>query len=153
MLQLILSYSQILLSTWGQGLVQIGNTSRKYIRSLLFHHLVILTKRGNMKLFTAIPPTTYLSMFPSVRARSTVRLSVGETPQADDAGKYKIYGKDGRLVIEVTEILSSPVLYSVYSVDGTIIEQESLTTSHSIPMPSRGIYIVRVGNTIHKIWI
>ena len=76
-----------------------------------------------------------------------------ETPLMDDAGKYKIYGRDGRLVIEATESLSSPVLYSVYSVDGTIIEQGSLTTSHSIPMPSRGIYIVRVGNTIHKIWI
>ncbi len=74
-----------------------------------------------------------------------------ETPQADDAGKYKIYGKDGRLVIEATESLSSPVSYAVYAIDGTLIAQGSfISSSHSIPMPSRGTYIVRIGNSIHK---
>ena len=74
-----------------------------------------------------------------------------KTPQADDAGKYKIYGRDGQLVIEVTESLSSPVSYAVYAIDGTLIAQGSfISSSHSIPMPSRGSYIVRIGNSIHK---
>ena len=73
-----------------------------------------------------------------------------EIPQVDDAGKYKIYGRDGRLVIEVTESLSSPVSYAVYAIDGTLIAQGSFSSSHSIPMPSRGTYIVRIGNSIHK---
>ena len=74
-----------------------------------------------------------------------------EIPQADDAGKYRIYGRDGMLVIEVAESLSSPVSCSVYSIDGTMIEQRSLTSSHSIQMPSRGIYVVRIGDIVHKI--
>ena len=76
-----------------------------------------------------------------------------ETPQADDAGRYKVYERDGTLVIEIVESLFSPVLYSVYSIDGTMIEQGSLTSSHSIQMPSKGIYIVRVGDIIRKILV
>ena len=76
-----------------------------------------------------------------------------ETPQADDAGRYKVYERDGTLVIEIGESLFSPVLYSVYSIDGTMIEQGSLTSSHSIQMPSKGIYIVRVGDIIRKILV
>ena len=73
-----------------------------------------------------------------------------ETPQADDAGKYKIYGRDGRLVIEAMESLSSSLPYFVYAIDGTLIAQGSFISSRSIPMPSRGTYIVRIGNSIHK---
>ncbi|WP_306303696.1 leucine-rich repeat domain-containing protein [Prevotella dentasini] len=76
-----------------------------------------------------------------------------ETPMADDAGKCKVYGKDGMLVIEVAESLSAPVRYSVYAIDGEMIDHGSLTSSHSIQIPSRGIYIVRVGNTVHKILV
>ena len=81
----------------------------------------------------------------------TDKLPTGiETPQVDHAGKYKIYGRDGRLVIEATESLSSPVSYAVYAIDGTLIAQGSFISSHSIPIPSRGTYIVRIGNSIHK---
>lgn len=76
-----------------------------------------------------------------------------ETPMADDAGEYKIYGREGMLVIEVAESLSAPVRYSVYAIDGEMIDHGSLTSSHSIQIPSRGIYIVRVGNTVHKILV
>ncbi len=74
-----------------------------------------------------------------------------ETPQADDAEEYKIYGREDMLIIEVAKSLSSPVRYSVYSIAGEMIDHGSLTSSHSIQIPSRGIYIVRVGNTLHKI--
>lgn len=76
-----------------------------------------------------------------------------EHPQTDDIGKYKIYRKGSTVVIEVRESLSSPAPYSIYSIDGTIIEQGDLTSSHIIRMPAKGIYIVRVGNTIRKIWV
>lgn len=76
-----------------------------------------------------------------------------ETPLMDNVAKYKVYGRGGMITIEMMEILSSPVHYSVYSIDGEIIEQGSLTSSHTIQMPSRGIYIVRIGNTIRKVLI
>lgn len=76
-----------------------------------------------------------------------------ETPLADNARKYKVYGKDGMIAIEVVESLSSPVRYSVYSIAGELIEHGSLTSSHSIQIPSRGIYIVRVGNIIRKVLV
>ena len=76
-----------------------------------------------------------------------------ETPMADDAGEYKIYGREGMIAIEVAKSLSSPVRYSVYSIAGEMIDHGSLTSSHSIQIPSRGIYIVRVGNTVHKILV
>ena len=67
--------------------------------------------------------------------------------------EVSVYERDGTLVIEIVESLFSPVLYSVYSIDGTMIEQGSLTSSHSIQMPSKGIYIVRVGDIIRKILV
>ncbi len=76
-----------------------------------------------------------------------------ETPQVDYIKRYKVYGRDGRLVIKVMENLSSTVPYSVYSIDGTMIEQGRFNSSHSILMPSRGIYIVRIGNSIYKILV
>lgn len=74
-----------------------------------------------------------------------------ETPRMSNTGKYKVYGKDGMIVIEMMESLSSPVRYSVYGIDGEMIGQGSVSTAHTLQMPSRGIYIVRVGNTVHKI--
>lgn len=71
--------------------------------------------------------------------------------QADCAEKCKVYGKDGRLTIEVSDALSSPLRYSVYSVSGEMIEQGSLAASHSLPVKSSGVYIVRVGKNVYKI--
>ena len=34
-----------------------------------------------------------------------------------------------------------------------MIEQGCLTKSYTIKMPSKGVYIVRVGNTTHKIFL
>lgn len=62
-----------------------------------------------------------------------------------------MYGGDGRLMIEIFEDLSSPLHYSIYSIDGEVMDQGWLTTSLSIQIKSGGVYIVCIGNTIHKI--
>ena len=63
----------------------------------------------------------------------------------------KVYGKDSELIIEFPNLLSSPIHYSIYGIEGTMIEQGCLTKSYIIKMPSKGVYIVRVGNATHKI--
>ncbi|KGN79073.1 cell surface protein [Porphyromonadaceae bacterium COT-184 OH4590] len=84
----------------------------------------------------------------------TDKLSSGiETPIVNDDGKYMVYERDGMIAIETQENLSSPVFYSVYSIGGELIERGSFDSSHTIRIPSKGIYIVRVGNTIHKVRI
>ena len=65
----------------------------------------------------------------------------------------KVYGKDNELVIEIPNLLSSPIHYSIYSIDGTMIEQGNLIKSYTLRMPAKGVYIVRVGNTTHKIFM
>ena len=67
--------------------------------------------------------------------------------------QYKVYGKDRKLVIELPGRLVSPVRYSVCSIAGATLAQGYLTASHTLQMPSKGIYIVRVGNTAHKIFL
>ena len=65
----------------------------------------------------------------------------------------KVYGKGNELVIEIPNLLSSPIHYSIYSIDGTMIEQGNLIKSYTLRMPAKGVYIVRVGNTTHKIFM
>ena len=65
----------------------------------------------------------------------------------------KVYGKGNELVIEIPNLLSSPIHYSIYSIDGTMIEQGNLRKSYTLRMPAKGVYIVRVGNTTHKIFM
>ena len=65
----------------------------------------------------------------------------------------KVYGKDNELVIEIPNLFSSPIHYSIYSIDGTMIEQGNLIKSYTLRMPAKGVYIVRVGNTTHKIFM
>ena len=65
----------------------------------------------------------------------------------------KVYGKDNELVIEFPNLLSSPIHYSIYSIEGTMIEQGNLKKSYTLKMPVKGVYIVRVGNTTHKIFM
>ena len=64
----------------------------------------------------------------------------------------KVYGKDNELVIEIPNLLSSPIHYSIYSIEGTMIEQGNLKKSYTLK-PAKGVYIVRVGNTTHKIFM
>lgn len=73
-----------------------------------------------------------------------------DSPQEDNTEEYKVYAKDGRLMIEVSDVPSYPLRYSIYSIDGETIEQGYLTVSHTIQMKS-GIYIVCIGKTTHKI--
>lgn len=75
-----------------------------------------------------------------------------DSPQVDNTEKYKVYAKDGRLMIEVSDALSYPLHYSIYSIDGEMVEQGNLTVSHTIQMKS-GIYIVCIGKTTHKIFL
>ncbi|WP_315281842.1 leucine-rich repeat domain-containing protein [Prevotella pallens] len=65
----------------------------------------------------------------------------------------KVYGKGNELVIEIPNLLSSPIHYSIYSIDGTMIEQGNLIKSYTLRMPAKGVYIVRVGNATHKIFL
>ena len=73
------------------------------------------------------------------------------SPKMDNNEPCKVYGKDGKLFIELPNVPASPVRYAIYSMGGTMIEQGYLTASHTLQMPSRGIYIVHIGNTAHKI--
>ena len=74
-----------------------------------------------------------------------------EPPLVEGLGKYTVYGRDGSLVIELPEEPSSPILYSIYTVEGKTIAQGYLTGSRTLQLPSRGVYIVRVGTSIHKV--
>ena len=73
------------------------------------------------------------------------------SPKMSNNEKCKVYGKDNELVIEIPNLLSSPIHYSIYSIEGTMIEQGNLIKSYTLRMPAKGVYIVRVGNTTHKI--
>ena len=74
-------------------------------------------------------------------------------PKMSNNEQCKVYGKDNELVIEIPNLLSSPIHYSIYSIDGTMIEQGNLRKSYTLKMPAKGVYIVRVGNTTHKIFM
>ena len=75
------------------------------------------------------------------------------SPKMGNNELCKVYGKDNELIIEIPNLLSSPIHYSIYSIEGTMIEQGCLTKSYTIKMPSKGVYIVRVGNATHKIFL
>ncbi len=75
------------------------------------------------------------------------------SPKMDNGDQCKVYGRDGKLFIELPNVSASPVRYSVYSIGGSMIEQGNLTKSYTLKMPSKGVYIVRVGNTTHKIFL
>ena len=75
------------------------------------------------------------------------------SPKMSNNEQCKVYGKDNELVIEIPNLLSSPIHYSIYSIEGTIIEQGNLIKSYTLRMPAKGVYIVRVGNTTHKIFM
>ena len=74
-----------------------------------------------------------------------------EPPLVEGIGKYTVYGRDGSLVIELPEEPSSPILYSIYTVEGKTIAQGYLTASHVLQLPSGGVYVVRIGTSIHKV--
>ena len=73
------------------------------------------------------------------------------SPKMGKNEQCRVYGKDNELVIEIPNLLSSPIHYSIYSIEGTMIEQGNLIKSYTLRMPAKGVYIVRVGNTTHKI--
>ena len=75
------------------------------------------------------------------------------SPKMDNGDQCKVYGRDGKLFIELPNVPASPVRYSVYGIGGSMIEQGNLTKSYTLKMPSKDVYIVRVGNTTHKIFL
>ena len=75
------------------------------------------------------------------------------SPKMSNNELCKVYGKGNELVIEIPNLLSSPIHYSIYSIEGTMIEQGNLRKSYTLKMPAKGVYIVRVGNTTHKIFL
>ena len=75
------------------------------------------------------------------------------SPKMGKNEQCRVYGKDNELVIEIPNLLSSPIHYSIYSIEGTMIEQGNLIKSYTLRMPAKGVYIVRVGNATHKIFM
>lgn len=75
------------------------------------------------------------------------------SPKMSNNELCKVYGKGNELVIEIPNLLSSPIHYSIYSIEGTMIEQGNLIKSYTLRMSAKGVYIVRVGNTTHKIFM
>ena len=75
------------------------------------------------------------------------------SPKMGNNELCKVYRKGNELVIEIPNLLSSPIHYSIYSIEGTMIEQGNLRKSYTLRMPAKGVYIVRVGNTTHKIFM
>ena len=75
------------------------------------------------------------------------------SPKMSNNEQCRVYGKDNELVIEIPNLLSSPIHYSIYSIEGTMIEQGNLIKSYTLRMPAKGVYIVRVGNATHKIFM
>ena len=75
------------------------------------------------------------------------------SPKMGNNELCKVYGKGNELVIEIPNLLSSPIHYSIYSIEGTMIEQGNLIKSYTLRIPAKGVYIVRVGNTTHKIFM
>ena len=74
------------------------------------------------------------------------------SPKMGKNEQCRVYGKGNELVIEIPNLLSSPIHYSIYSIEGTMIEQGNLKKSYTLK-PAKGVYIVRVGNTTHKIFM
>lgn len=63
----------------------------------------------------------------------------------------KAYWADGSLNIEMFDEPGLSVPYSVYTIDGRLVESGTLCSPHySIQVP-KGIYIVRVGRYVHKV--
>lgn len=75
------------------------------------------------------------------------------SPQTGNAGQYNVYGKDGKLVIDILNTLPYPLRYSIYSISGELIEQGLLTESLHLQMKSDGVYLVRIGATTHKVFL
>lgn len=73
------------------------------------------------------------------------------SPKMGNNEPCKVYGRDGKLVIETPQKLSAPIHYIVYAINGQVVAQGTLTTSYSLSTLAKGIYIVRIGNTIHKV--
>ena len=73
------------------------------------------------------------------------------SPKMGNNELCKVYGRDGKLVIETPQKLSVPIHYVVYAVNGQVVAQGTLNTSYSLSTLAKGIYIVRIGNTIHKV--
>lgn len=84
-----------------------------------------------------------------------------ETDEFPEAGIYgvkidiqnqsKVYWANGNLNIEILNNIELPVSYSVYAIDGKMVQCGYVySPSYTIPIP-KGIYIVQVGNDVHKI--
>lgn len=84
-----------------------------------------------------------------------------ETDEFPEAGIYgvkidtpnqsKVYWANGNLNIDILNDVELPVSYSVYAIDGKMVQCGYVySPSYTIQIP-KGIYIVQVGNDVHKI--
>ncbi|MBR5331866.1 MAG: leucine-rich repeat domain-containing protein [Muribaculaceae bacterium] len=84
-----------------------------------------------------------------------------ETDEFPEAGIYgvkidipnqsKVYWTNGSLNIEILNDIERPVSYSIYTIEGRIVKQGLLESTHiAIPM-AKGVYVVKVGERFIKI--
>ena len=84
-----------------------------------------------------------------------------ETDEFPEAGIYgvkidipnqsKVYWANGSLNILVSNEIEKPIFYSIYTIDGRIVTQGLLESSHiAIPMV-KGVYVVKIGERFVKI--
>lgn len=69
----------------------------------------------------------------------------------DESHQSKVYWANGSLNIEILNNIELPIPYSIYTIDGKIIQYGKVCSSNfSIQIP-KDFYIVQVGRVIHKI--
>lgn len=68
------------------------------------------------------------------------------SPKMGNNELCKVYGKGNELVIEIPNLLSSPIHYSIYSIEGTMIEQGNLRKSYTLKMPAKEftLYVLEI---------
>ena len=75
------------------------------------------------------------------------------SPKMGKNEQCRVYGKDNELVIEIPNLLSSPIHYSIYSIRWNHDRARQPDKVLYIKNACKGVYIVRVGNTTHKIFM
>lgn len=64
---------------------------------------------------------------------------------------WDVYGKNGTIVIELSDTSAASTAYAIYKGNGELIERGTLFTTVQLPMPEGGMYIVQVGNSSYKV--
>lgn len=67
--------------------------------------------------------------------------------------QYEVYCKDGSIVIDSNSENVLPTYFSIVTIDGKIIDQGSLTQNYSTKSLEGGIYLVKIGKKVIKVFL